>query len=454
MVANTQANAAAFQTLGFGAVEAAAFVGQLEKNGANAGSVLSGLNRSIAASLSGDKSATAARENLAKAQETYREKILDLRVAEQKLREVQSDFRAKPSAILSAQNAVGKLVNEINKAGAEIDKNNKIISSATQSVGKTTENYFASVVAEIQKLIQAGDEAGAQVVAKDIFGARAFNTVLKQIKEGTFNLEGFTSEVLNSTESINNLAAETADFPEQLQNVKNQAKLALEPIGNVLFPAIADAIKAATPAIEAFSRAFGSLSPEQAKIVVGLAGIAAAVGPVLLILAKLVTAINTIRSAQLLLNLAFLANPAVLIAGAIVVALVLIVKNIDKVKAAFNAVGKAITTILKAIGKLISSPILAVFKGIQSVGKFAKIPGFADGGRFEANKPMIVGERGPELLMPRSAGSILPNNALSGMLQNRSGAVYNVVINNPVAERSAQSIPAALRRANILRGGV
>lgn len=35
--------------------------------------------------------------------------------------------------------------------------------------------------------------------------------------------------------------------------------------------------------------------------------------------------------------------------------------------------------------------------------------GFASGGDFAANRPMLVGEEGPELLIPKNAGTIIPN---------------------------------------------
>jgi phage-related minor tail protein len=40
---------------------------------------------------------------------------------------------------------------------------------------------------------------------------------------------------------------------------------------------------------------------------------------------------------------------------------------------------------------------------------------FADGGDPPVGKASIVGERGPELFVPRTAGTIIPNNALGGM---------------------------------------
>lgn len=45
----------------------------------------------------------------------------------------------------------------------------------------------------------------------------------------------------------------------------------------------------------------------------------------------------------------------------------------------------------------------------------AIIPGFlAEGGPAGANKPYIVGERGPELFVPNTSGTVVPNNALGG----------------------------------------
>ena len=48
---------------------------------------------------------------------------------------------------------------------------------------------------------------------------------------------------------------------------------------------------------------------------------------------------------------------------------------------------------------------------------------FANGGRPPVGKPSIVGEKGPELFVPRSSGTIVPNNKLGG------GGNNNVVVN-------------------------
>ncbi len=51
-----------------------------------------------------------------------------------------------------------------------------------------------------------------------------------------------------------------------------------------------------------------------------------------------------------------------------------------------------------------------------------KIFGFADGGNPPVNVPSMVGERGPELFIPKTAGTIVPNNMLRG---NDTGPTIN-----------------------------
>lgn len=51
---------------------------------------------------------------------------------------------------------------------------------------------------------------------------------------------------------------------------------------------------------------------------------------------------------------------------------------------------------------------------INAAFKYLGFPGFAAGGRPPVGKPAIVGEKGPELFVPRQAGTIIPNHELGG----------------------------------------
>jgi hypothetical protein len=86
-----------------------------------------------------------------------------------------------------------------------------------------------------------------------------------------------------------------------------------------------------------------------------------------------------------------------------------------------------------ALDKLLGSNNAFGTGGGSLFGDFGKwvggILGFADGGSPPVGKVSIVGERGPELFVPNTAGKIVPNHQLGG-----GGAPVNVVINNTIGD--------------------
>lgn len=67
----------------------------------------------------------------------------------------------------------------------------------------------------------------------------------------------------------------------------------------------------------------------------------------------------------------------------------------------------------------IMSAALGLFTQLGSIGVFGKsiqnnlrVPGRAVGGPVSSGMPYVVGERGPELFVPATAGKIIPNNSL------------------------------------------
>jgi hypothetical protein len=54
-----------------------------------------------------------------------------------------------------------------------------------------------------------------------------------------------------------------------------------------------------------------------------------------------------------------------------------------------------------------------------------KLKGFADGGNPPVGVPSMVGESGPELFIPKTAGTIIPNNQLGSAISGGPQVVYN-----------------------------
>lgn len=87
----------------------------------------------------------------------------------------------------------------------------------------------------------------------------------------------------------------------------------------------------------------------------------------------------------------------------------------------------------------------------NTLGSLLGLPGRATGGLVSPQRPFVVGERGPELFVPTSAGRVEPNGGGA-----KGGRDVRVAINlnsprgtdAPVAlQRSSRQIASAIRRA-------
>ena len=86
----------------------------------------------------------------------------------------------------------------------------------------------------------------------------------------------------------------------------------------------------------------------------------------------------------------------------------------------------------------------------QLIGSFLGLAGRATGGLVGPDRPYLVGERGPEVFVPTSAGHIEPNHALAGKPREVRVAI-NIATpqgtSAPVAlQRSSRQVASALRR--------
>lgn len=83
-------------------------------------------------------------------------------------------------------------------------------------------------------------------------------------------------------------------------------------------------------------------------------------------------------------------------------------------------------------------------KGEKGGGILGAIGLFANGGRPPVGRPSIVGEKGPELFVPRSSGTIVPNNKLGG------GGSTSVVVNVDASGSDVQGDDAGAKELGTL----
>ena len=91
--------------------------------------------------------------------------------------------------------------------------------------------------------------------------------------------------------------------------------------------------------------------------------------------------------------------------------------------------------------KLNIVPYAPGFTPQPTVGDLFKLPGKALGGPIQANRPYIVGELGPEIVVPNSSGTVIPNNMIGG---GTSGS--STVVNVNVTSSDPQEVVKALQR--------
>lgn len=102
----------------------------------------------------------------------------------------------------------------------------------------------------------------------------------------------------------------------------------------------------------------------------------------------------------------------------------------------------------------ISSAVSTITGGVGSIlsagSSVAHLLGFASGGSFSGNSPILVGENGPELIFPKAAGYVVPNNRLNlGGASNSSGLTIYVDArgasdSNAVRSAATSGVTAAL----------
>lgn len=130
------------------------------------------------------------------------------------------------------------LVGSLDKAGINSTQTLAAMSKGLVTLAKDGEEpqaAFRRVTGEIQSLVAEGNVAGAIDLASGIFGTRAANQFVGAVQSGTLALDDLVGGVGASSDTILQVAAETADFGESWQIVKNNALAALEPLATGVF---------------------------------------------------------------------------------------------------------------------------------------------------------------------------------------------------------------------------
>lgn len=140
------------------------------------------------------------------------------------------------------------LLGALDKAGLDSEKT---LGSMTKALGEFAKNgedpqkALWGTIQKIGELTDAGKEIEAIDLANSIFGAKGGAGFVAAVESGQFAYDDFMDSIGASSDTINGLAEDTADFAEKWDQLKNQVKVAIEPIASAVFDAMVPALETA-----------------------------------------------------------------------------------------------------------------------------------------------------------------------------------------------------------------
>lgn len=170
--------------------------------------------------------------------------------------------------------------------------------------------------------------------AKDEVGRSASSAFLV-LKEGMGDVDGLTTALQNSDGAAADMAATMDDTAEgAMKRMQSAIEGAQIEIGQALAPIM---IKLAGIVSDLAAR-FSSMSDGGQLVIMAISGIAALIGPLLLVIPTLISGINAAKVAFAALNRTMLANPFGLVAAGLTVLVGAIIMLTDETKQAVTAV--------------------------------------------------------------------------------------------------------------------
>ncbi|MBG9259602.1 phage tail tape measure protein [Corynebacterium belfantii] len=137
------------------------------------------------------------------------------------------------------------LVGQLDKAGVNADgvlsKMSKALTKFAAD-GKDAPKALNETIDSIEQLVEAGNSQGAINLAEGIFGAKGAAQFVDAVQTGTLSVDDFMSATGATSDTIAQLAADTADFVEHWHQFKMQAMLAIEPVATAMFNLLTPAV--------------------------------------------------------------------------------------------------------------------------------------------------------------------------------------------------------------------
>lgn len=210
----------------------------------------------------------------------------------------------------------------------------------------------------LQALSQIDNETERDIKAMEIFGKSA-DELAGIIDDGGAALKQYGEEakeagLIMSQDMVDDLNAAN----DEMDKMKKNLQMSLGQLGGTLLKAFGPAIQKVAEFLGTLTEKIRALSPEQAEMIVKILAVVAAIGPVILIIGKIISGVGALMTV-----LPLLAGPfgIVLAVIAAVVAIgVILYKNWDKIKAAAVVVAATVVGAWESLKAGVTAAVDAV----------------------------------------------------------------------------------------------
>ena len=218
--------------------------------------------------------------------------------------------------------------------------------------------------------------------AYDLFGSKAGASIFNAMQTGKLSLDGFSSDMSSFQGNVEQTFNDTLDPIDKFKTTMNQLKVTGAEVGNSLATVLAPMLEQAAAALKKFSDFWNGLPEPMQQFIIKAALVAAAVGPILVGVGKVISTFGTITSGigtlmntigGLSTGLSVFSSVSLLpmigiIAGVVaaVVVVIEIIKHWGQITEWFKGVWDKVCSGVKTVGQGLATFFTGLWNGIKT----------------------------------------------------------------------------------------
>ncbi|EMP3374627.1 TPA: phage tail tape measure protein [Enterococcus faecium] len=188
------------------------------------------------------------------------------------------------------------LMGQFEQAGVDSGAALSSLSKATVAYAKDGKTLSQGMGELQDKIKNASSETDAINAAAEVFGTKGGPRMADAIRRGTLNLEDLAKIADESQGSVGETFEATLDPIDKSNQAMNNAKLALADVGESVQISLLPFFEMAIDALKSFKGWWDSLDQGTKNWIITLAGIAAVIGPALVVIGTLMSSVTKITA--------------------------------------------------------------------------------------------------------------------------------------------------------------